>query len=79
LRGLLLREEKDGERGRGGRGKGRGEEKGRDPNGWLTPPCSKSWKISCDKLSSDIPHPCFKVDYCIIYCYRFTRAETIFH
>jgi len=24
---------------------GRGEEKGRDPKGWLTPPCSKSWKI----------------------------------
>jgi len=29
----------------GGRGKGREEEKGRDPKGWLTPPCSKSWEI----------------------------------
>jgi len=38
---------KEGERGRGGRGKGkrRGEGKEGTPKGWLTPPYSKSWKI----------------------------------
>jgi len=37
---------KEGEKGREGGGKE--EEKGREgtPKGWLTPPCSKSWKIS---------------------------------
>jgi len=32
---------KEGESGRGGRGKGRGRREG-TPKGWLTPPCSKS-------------------------------------
>jgi len=69
---------KERERGEGGGWKGRGEKKRREgtPKGWLTPPCSKSWKIPCSVATNILSQPSCGISK-LFECERWTWRITV--